>query len=183
MYEGAVHEWMGCTVGWQEAWLYRKYGRCIACEGLELLQSGLARSQISWNANAMPCPLRLECSSYHTLIAGFALPAAGVCGLLSFTVSLVLLLMAGRANLWLLPTLPAFQAPTLRPKKLSFHMSAPTHGCTFHPTCSVTLLLSPISPFGSVIWYFGFWFFKFSTPGLLISFVFVLGLGGVFLRW
>ncbi len=46
-------------------------------------------------------------------------------------------------------------------------VNAPTHGCTFHPTSSVTLPIEANFPSILVIWYFGFEFLKRIMPGMV----------------
>src|ERR1700761_7427592 len=84
---------------------------------------------------------------------------------LALAVSVLLPFSGGNSNTSLLPTLPASHAPNLLPRYPLSQISAPTQGCTFQLTCKVALPLSLSTPVGSVIWYFGFWFFKESTPG------------------
>lgn len=74
----------------------------------------------------------------------------------------------GNSNPRLLPPVKAFHLHLPSPGFANcVHVKAPTHGCTFHPTSNVTFPRSARRPDGSEIWYFGFWFLRWMTPGSL----------------
>lgn len=103
--------------------------------------------------------------------AGFGFSGDATTG--SFAVALPF--NAGKSNALLLPPLIPLHLPKLL---CCVHKSAPTQGCTFHPTSNVTLPVEANRPLRLVIWYFGFEFLKRMTPIFESS---VLGLGLVFL--
>lgn len=73
----------------------------------------------------------------------------------------------GKSNASLLTTVPAVRGTA---PELGLHHNAPTQGCTFQPTESVTFLRSASFPVMSLIWYLARWLLKRSTPGAGVSF-------------
>lgn len=106
--------------------------------------------------------------------AGFGFPGDPRTG--SFAAALPF--NAGKSNALLLPPLIPLHLPKLL---CCVHNSAPTQGCTFHPTSNVTLPVEANRPLKLVIWYFGFEFLKRMTP--IFEFSALVFLTGFFLGW
>jgi hypothetical protein len=69
--------------------------------------------------------------------------------------------ISGKSNGSLFPPLRPSHAPIF----CQFvHVSAPTHGCTFHPSSNTTSVRFCNLPLISVIWYFGRWLRRCSSP-------------------
>jgi hypothetical protein len=79
----------------------------------------------------------------------------------------LLLFKAGKLKASLLTTVPAVRGTAPEP---GLHHNAPTQGCTFQPTESVTFLRSASFPVISLIWYLARWLLRRSTPGASVSF-------------
>lgn len=76
----------------------------------------------------------------------------------------------GKSNAALRITVPSVLGT---PPDAGLHHKAPTHGCTFHPTDSVTFRRSANRPVISLIWYFAFWPLSLKTPGAASTFSFL----------
>ena len=92
--------------------------------------------------------------------AGFGVP-------ISMTFSCVALFpfSAGKSKASLWPPFRPFHLPNPFPSSL-VHVSAPTQGCTFHPSSNVTFPCEANRPVISVIWYLGLEFLSLTMPGV-----------------
>ena len=113
---------------------------------------GVVRS--SWYTNTMPnnrsCFYAKPKAFIHYGTTGFASAGFGVP--FCITVSCVALFPfnAGRSKASLLPPLIPFHRPKSCPS-FAVQVSAPTHGCTFHPNSKVTFACEANLPVTSVI--------------------------------
>ena len=125
--------------------------------------------QSSWYTDEMPNQrswFYAESKPFiHYGTTGFASAGFGVP--FCMTVSCVALFPfnAGKSKASLLPPLIPFHLQKSCPS-FAVQVSAPTHGCTFHPNSKVTFACEANLPVTSVIWYLGFECLSLTMPGV-----------------